>query len=255
VSANAAVLATANLSANIYKDGSFSGVAVTDTFFSLDTAETYYQVNGNAIIRGQLYPLLSTTRRSIPTNIDTVDGSTVVPTGGYSTLRYANQQGTERNPNSFVTFTGTQTGSGTNFTYLSVIYVDAATNKRNNDLLRGLTLELNLKISADATWFIEWFDSSLGEFLPAGTITTAAEWTPAYIDNFSLYVNQYANNRGQIILRVSVNSATATSLYVDLFGVRSWTSSAFTNQAFKSLFKDLGSLPGVFANGTTFNQS
>jgi len=239
---------------NSFKDGFFN-VSATDTFFDLDAGQTYFQVNGNQVIRGQIYPLLAATRRSIPTNIDTVDGSTVIPTGGLGTLRYANQQGTDRNPNSFVTFTATQASTGSNFTYLSVITVNSATNKRNFDIVRALQLELNLKISADATWFFEWFDSTLGEFLPAGTITTAAEWTPAYIYNADPATYQYANNRGKLALRVSVNSATATSLFVDLFGVRTWTPSSFTNQALKATFKLLNDYPGKFQNGTTINTS
>jgi len=248
---NAGALATANLT-GVFGDGLFSNAPVNDTFFQLDIGNTYYSVKGIQTIRGQLFPLVVPSRRQIPYSINTVNGATIVPAGGLGTLRFANQQGSERNSNSFVSFNATKNG-GTNYTYEGLFYLKSATNRKNFDLVRGLTLELNVKISNTATWFFEWFDSTLGEFIPAGTISTAATWTPAFIDNFNFAVSQYANNRHQLILRLSVNSATPTAIFVDLFGVRSWTPNAFTNQNLKDSFKLLDEFTGVFANGTAFN--
>jgi len=247
----AGALATANLT-GFFNDGLFLGDAVNDTFFQMDIGNAYYQVNGNAVIRGQLFPLLVPSRRQIPYNIQTVNGATIVPAAGLGTLRFANQQGTERNPNSFVTLNATKNG-GTNYTYEGLIFIKSATNRRNFDLVRGLTLEMNIKISNSATWFFEWFDSTLGEFIPAGTVFNTTLWSPAFIDNFNFAVSQYANNRHQLIIRVSVNSANPTSIFLDLFGVRSWTPNSFTNQGLKSSFKLLSESPAKFANGTILN--
>jgi len=247
----AGVLASANLT-GFFGDGLFSNAPINDTFFQIDFGNTYYTVNGLVKIRGQLFPLLVPTRRQIPKSVQTVNGATIVPPGGLGTLRFANQQGTERNSNSFVALNATRNG-GTNYTYEGLFFLNSGTNKRNFDLVRGLTLEMNIKISNTATWFFEWFDSTAGQFIPAGTVSNTTLWSPAFIDNFNFAVSQYANNRHQLIIRVSVNSANPTSLFLDLFGVRSWTPNAFTNQNLKASFKLFDESPGVFANGTLFN--
>jgi hypothetical protein len=238
-----------------YLDGKFTNVTVTDDFYAIDSGNLYYAVHTNATgsgtIRGQLYPILSPTRRSIPTRVDTVNGNTQVPTGGFHTLRYANQQGLERNSNSYVALVST--ANPTNFTYLGVFYMRSATNKRNFDLVRALSVEMNLRVVGTGTWLFEFFDSTTGEFIPAATVTTADNWTPAYIDNWAFETSDFANNRHQLIMRISVNSAVQSTLQLDLFGVRSWTPSSFSNQFLKPFVKILDSYPGKFANGTLIN--
>jgi len=246
-------LASGTLS-GVYNDAKFTNVTVDADFYSIDTSEAYYQVTATGgDIRGQVYALLSPSRRSIPYQVDTVSGNTINPGAGFGTLRFANQQGAERNPNSFITFEAA--AGATNFSYIGVVYFGAATNKKNYELVRALTVELNAKISGTGSWLFEIFDSSSGEFIPAGTLSTADNWTPAYIDNYDFSVSDFANTRNKLILRVSVNSASATSLYLDLFGIRSWTPSAAANQALKSVVKLLNTYPGVFANGTEINSS
>jgi len=247
----ASALATATLYGTL-NDGKFTNVTVDADFYSISTGNTYFQVSGTSgAIRGQIYPIVSPTQRSIPYFADTVNGNTVLPVGGFSTLRYANQQGSERNPHSFVSLVST--ANPTNFTYLGVFYLKSATNKKNFDLVRALTFEMNAKISGTGTWLFEVFDSTTGEFLPVGTLTTADLWTPAYIESWSFDTSSYANTRHQLVVRISVNSAAQSTLYLDLFGIRSWTPSTFANQALKSTIKIVTALSGKFANGTIIN--
>jgi hypothetical protein len=247
----APTLATATLS-GVYSDAHFSNVTVDPDFYSIDTAEAYYLVAAAAgNIRGQIYPLLTPSHRKIPISVDTVAGSTALPGAGFGTLRYANQEGSERNPNSYITFNAQ--ANPTNFTYIGVIYFQAATNKKNFELVRALTVEMNGRISGTGTWLFEFFDATTGEFIPAATWSTANNWTPAYIDYWQYSVHEFANSRQQLVMRVSVNSASATSLSLDLLGVRSWTPWAGSNFVLKGTVKFLNTYPGKFANGTLIN--
>jgi len=247
----APVLATATLS-GIYGDARFANITVDADFYSIDEAQSYFLVTAPAgNIRGQLYPLLVPSHRKIPLSVDTVAGATALPGAGLSTLRYANQEGSERNSNSYITFNAQ--ANPTNFTYIGVVYFNAATNKKNFELVRALTVEMNGRISGTGTWLFEFFDSTTGEFVPAATWSSAATWTPAYIDNWAYDVSNYADSRNRLVMRVSVNSVSATSLSLDLFGVRSWTPYAGSNENFKATSKFLNTYPGKFVNGTTIN--
>jgi len=251
-SETASALATATLYNSPTNDGKFSNVTTDADFPSIAFDLTYYQVTGTAgDIRGQIYGLLTPTRRSIPYSVDTVNGATRVPSAGFGTLRYANQDDAERNQNSYVSLISS--ANPTNFTYLAVFYFKAATNKKNFDLVRALTVEMNARITGTGTWLFEVFDSLNGEFLPLGTLTTADTWTPAYISAYSFDTPNYANTRGQLIMRVSVNSDSQSTLDLDLFGVRSWTPSATSNQALRFDAKVFSAFEGEFTNGTVIN--
>jgi len=113
---------------------------------------------------------------------------------------------------------------------------------------------MNVRIAgAGAPWLFEIFDSVTSTFVPIGTITTADFWTPAFVDYFEFDVSNFVNIKGQLTVRVSVNSAISTSLDFDLFGIRSWTPNSVTNGFFKDFVKLLNTYPGVFANGTTIH--
>jgi len=250
-STTAPVLATATLSGT-YNDGRFANQTIDADFYSIDEAQSYFLVTGSSgNIRGQIYPLLVPSHRHIPLSVDTVAGATALPGAGLSTLRYANQDGAERNPNSYISFNAQ--ANPTNFTYIGVVYFNAATNKKNAELVRALTVEMNGRITGAGTWLFEFFNSNTGEFVPAATWSTAVNWTPAYIDNWAYDVNNYADGRQRLIMRVSVNSATPTTLALDLLGVRTWTPWATSNENFKATAKFLNTYPGKFVNGTTIN--
>jgi len=251
----ASILATGTLHTTSFSQNyaSWSNITINNDFYSIDNGDTYYEILSSENIRGQVYPVVSPTRRSIPISIDTIDGNTTVPAAGYGTLRYANQQGTEKNFNSFVRFEAIS--DGTNFTYLAVISFEAATNKKNDVLVRALTLEMNLRIIGSGTWFFEFYDNSLGQYIPAGTISNATDWTPAYIDNYSVAVNGYSNKRRINIVRVSTTSSTSTTLWVDLMGLRSWVPSSNSNTFFKIVSKLTATFPAKFSNGTEIHTS
>jgi hypothetical protein len=247
----AAALATATLT-GFYGDARFANITVDADFYSIDESQSYFDVAAaSGAIRGQLYPVLVPSHRKIPLSVDTVAGATALPGAGLSTLRYANQEGNERNPNSYITFNAQ--ANPTNFTYIGVVYFNAATNKKNYELVRALTVELNGRISGTGTWLFEFFDSTTGEFVPVATWSSAPTWTPALIENWAYDVHNYADSRQRLIMRVSVNSASATSLSLDLFGIRSWTPYAGSNENFKATAKFLNTYPGKFANGTQIN--
>jgi len=250
-STTAPAVANASLS-GVYGDASFGNITVDADFYSIDEGQAYLEATGSkGSIRGQVYPLLVPSHRKIPLSVDTVAGATVLPGAGLSTLRYANQEGNRRNTNSYITFQAQ--ANPVNFTYIGVVYFSASTNKKNFELARALTVEMNGLISGTGTWLFEFFDSTTGVFVPTATWTTAAQWTPAYIDNWAYDVQNYADARQRLILRVSVNSPTATSLSLDLFGVRTWTPWGLSNEAFKSTSKFLNTYPGKFQNGTLIN--
>jgi hypothetical protein len=257
--ANASVsttaLATANLT-GIYSDAKFNSVAVDADFYSIDTYESYFEVNSATAfnnIRGNIYPLLTPSRRRIPTYVDTVSGTTILPGAGLGTLRWANQEGAERNTNSYISLQSEDIG-GT-FSYIGVFTFPAATNKKNFELVRALTVELNARIQNTGTWVFEFFDSTSATFIPVGTLsdTTVSGWTPAYIDNWDFGVSNYANFRRELIMRVSTSSTAQTTLYLDLFAIRSWVPGSGSNQALKSVVQFLNTYPGQFANGTEIN--
>jgi len=251
-SSTAPILATGNLT-GVFQDAHFNGITPTEDFYTgIDYAQSYYLVtaaSGN--IRGQVYPLLSPSHRRIPYKIDTVSGNTVLPGAGLGTLRYGNQQGNERNTNSYLSLDAVI--NPTNYTYVGVFYIAGATNKKNVDIVRAYTVEMNARIGGAGTWLFEFFDATSGEYVPVATWTTAAQWTPAYIDDYDFAVRDFSNNRRTLVMRISVNSATPTSLYLDVFGVRSWIPYGNSNQVLKDVAKFLNFNPGEFANGTQIN--
>jgi len=251
-SQTASALATGTL-AGLFDDGKFANVTIDGNFYFIDYGQSYYEVQGSeGNIRGQIYPLLTPTRRAIPYKVDTVAGTTREPGAGFASLRYANQEGNDRNSNSYMSLTASPTSG--NFTYIGVMYLEAATNKKNQELVRAFTLELNAKILGTGTWVFEFFDSTNGEFVPIGTLTDAVNWTPAFVDDYDFAVSDFANVRSQLVMRVSVNSEFSTSLLLDLFGLRSWVPSSNSNQVLKSIVKFLDAFPGVFSNGTVINE-
>jgi len=251
VSKDGALLATATLSGS-FSDGEFSGVIPTSDFYAIDQIETYYQVNAtDGGLRGQVFPLLSPTRRKIPTAVSTVAGTTVYPGAGLQTLRYANQIGKENNANSYMQFVATANPS--NFTYIGVVTFPAATNKRNANNVRALSVEMNGRIVGNGTWLFEFFDATLGEFIPVATWTSASQWTPAFIDDYNFLIREYANKRNEITMRVSVNSASSTTLQLDVFGIRSYTPYSKSNEFLRFLGRFFSDKPAIYANGTLVN--
>jgi len=255
-SVSTTALATANIS-GVYSDAHFSGVAVDPDFYSIDTYESYFEVNSAVAsnnIRGNIYPVLTPSRRRVPYQVDTVSGTTIYPGAGLGTLRWANQEGSKTNANSYITLQS-ESISGT-FSYIGVFTFHAATNKKNFELVRALTVELNARIQNTGTWTFEFFDSTYATFIPVGTLSdaTVSSWTPTYIDNWDFGVSDYANSRREISMRVSTSSTVQTTLYLDLFAIRSWVPGSGSNQALKSVVQFLNTYPGEFANGTTINQ-
>jgi len=208
---------------------------------------TYFAVNNAAgvNIRGQVYPILGLTRRAIPTELQTVTGISNIPVDGFETLRYANLEVTQRNGNSIVSCVSTQTGGVGNYTYQGEFFFPTAASRRNFEGIRSLLIDLNVRIvGSAATWNFDWFDSSTGAHVPAGTFSTvSSNWTEGVLIRFNPDVVTFSNNRAQQVVRVTVNSATPTTLWLDLFAIRSYTPSAVFNQIFKTPLKQLLLLP------------
>jgi len=221
---------------------------VTTDFFSPGTGNAYIQVNTqarpNGEIRADLFPTLALTRRAIPYAVEAVDGSFSAP-NGLATLRYANQVGNEKNFGSFVSIVSTQDTPGANWTAQVLFKFPAATSRRNFNLVRALSIELNLRLFGTGTWAFDWFDSTTGGYVSAATFSTAGLWTSGFADYFGVNANTFTNSRGQLVVRVSVNSAVATTLWIDLFGIRSYEPNSFTNQFLKPAIETIDTLPVV----------
>jgi len=220
---------------------------ITSDFLSPETAEAYYLVSSTSRpsgdIRGQLYPLLARTHRKIPNQVDTVSGQTTIPVAGLGTLRYPNQEGVEKNFQSFVACQATQASAGANFTYEGVFKLPASTIRRNFGTVRGLIMELNLRSFGGSTWLFEWFDSTTGLFIPAATYNDTTQWNAGLVYNLDPTVADYANNRAVMAVRVSTSWPTSTSLWIDLLGVRAYQPTGLTNPIIKNIMKQLLLLP------------
>jgi hypothetical protein len=239
-------IATASLSGT-FNDGKFNNVSTNDNFLYIDDGLLYYLVDGTAgQIRGQIYPLVTYTRRQVPFKVRTTAGTTRVSNvTGFSTLRFANQAGANKNLNSYITLS-----TDSNNEYQGLFYYKSATNRKNFELVRGLSLELNAKVtgSTAGTWNIEFFDSTTGLFITTATLKSSnfANWFPGYVDYFYSSTAEFANNRKEFIIRVSTTGNTAASqLNLDLFGVRYWIPGSFTNAVWRQAVKLLLTLPAV----------
>jgi hypothetical protein len=240
------------------QDGLFINGTANDNSVAISYGLTYVEViSTSGTIRGQVYPLLKRTLKRIPYRADTVNGNTILPRTGFTTLRRNNQESNENNKNSYISLQATL--SSTNYTYLGVFYFNGAVIRRNDDLVRGYTIELNLRISGSGTWLFEFFDAGAQTFIPVGTISTAAAWTRVDVEHWNLDVNNYLNKRSQLAIRVSVNSLSATTLDLDDFDVETYIPGSIAgyepgaNQAFKDTIKIFNSYPGKFQNGTLYN--
>jgi len=110
-------------------------------------------------------------------------------------------------------------------------------------LVRGLSIELNLRLFGSGTWSFDWFDSETGGNVNAATFSTPGNWTAGFADYFAIDASTFANNRRQLVVRVSFNAATASTLWIDLFGIRSYQPTALSNQILKPFAQLIDSLP------------
>jgi hypothetical protein len=254
------ILATATLY-GAYNDGKFVNEPFNNLAVGISLGATYFQVSSaSGDIRGQIYPLLKRTLKRYPYKADTVNGNTIVPAKGFATLRRENLIGNENNQNSYVNLVSSLSTS--NYTYLGVFYFNGAVNRRNVDLVRGYNIDLNARIGGAGTWLFEIFDATSGQFLPVGTLTSASSnttWIDTSIVKFVYGVKDYLNKRSQLAIRISVNSASSTSMALDVFSVRTWIPGSIrdyepgANEAFKDTIKLLNTYPGKFKNGTLYN--
>jgi hypothetical protein len=219
---------------------------VTTTFFAANQYQAYVQVNTavrpNGDVRGQLIPTLGLTRRAIPYSVQSVTGSFSAP-NGLETLRHPNMQGVQKNFGSFVSCVAQQTTPGTNFTFEALFKFPASTTRRNFNLVRGLSIELNLRLFGSGTWSFDWFDSETGGNVNAATFSTPGNWTAGFADYFAVDASTFANNRRQLVVRVTFNAATSSTLWIDLFGIRAYQPDALSNQILKPFAQIIDILP------------
>jgi hypothetical protein len=205
---------------------------VTGEFYGQQILLSYLQVDSSLFpagaIRGQVLPTLGRTRRAIPEKIDTIFGVTNVP-GSLNTLRWANQQGTERNDASFISLVTTQVGGAGNFTYQGFFHFEARASRRNFDIIRGLTLELNVRQFGAGTWNFDYFDASTGAHVPTATFSTPGNWTIGIADYFQHDASSLNTLRKQLVLRITATGLTSSTLWIDLFGIRSYEPTATAN--------------------------
>jgi hypothetical protein len=240
-------IATASLS-GFFNDGKFTNISINDNFLYIDNGLLYYLVDGTlGQIRGQIYPLVTYTRRAVPYKLITTAGtSRVSNVTRFSSLRFSNQLGNDKNPNSYVTCLT----DPTDFNYAGLFYFPAGTNRKNFELVRGVSLEINAKVTGDTTgtWSIEFFDSTTGLFITTATLKSSnfANWFAAYVDYFYSSTSEFATNRKAFVIRVSTFGNKANSqLNLDLFGLRYWVPSSFTNGVWRQVVKLFQLLPAI----------
>lgn len=219
---------------------------VTSDFYSQQFGFGYLQVNSatfpNGAIRGQLLPTLGRTRRAIPTEATTITGITSAP-NGFETLRFPNMQGNERNDNSFISLSTTQANSTSNFTYQGFFSFPAAASRRNYNNVRGYSLELNLRQFGTGTWNFDYFDATTGVHVPTATFSSPGLWTVGVANYYQHDASTFNNNRGELVIRITANWPTSTTLWVDLMGLRSYEPYAFSNIVFKEFIVGIGTIP------------
>jgi hypothetical protein len=235
------ILATATLS-GVFSDGKFNQIPINENFYFIDYGLSYYEVLATTgAIRGQLYSVVTPSHRRIPNGVDQVSGFTLAPAGSFRTLRYANQEGSENNDNSYVRLVTAATGG--DFTYEGVFTFQGRTSRNNFEIVRGYTVELNLRIDGVAVWLFEIFDFTAGVYRSIGTVDSVTVWTPMYVEYFPTNVHEIATNRKNFVLRVSTLDTATSTLYLDLFAVRVWVPTSLTNQFWRFIVKTLLTLP------------
>jgi hypothetical protein len=206
---------------------------VTSDFFAQQIGLTYVVVTSAAFpageLRCQVLPTLGRTRRIIPVSAETVTGETSA-LGGFGTLRFANQQDNERNDASFISLIAQQTNGTGNYTYQAFFRFPSAASRRNFDNVRGLVLELNVRQFGDAVWNFDYFDATTGSHVPTATFSTPGLWTPGFANYVHHDAHTFTNNRKELVVRVTVDTPTPSTLWVDLFAIRSYEPTAATNQ-------------------------
>jgi hypothetical protein len=221
---------------------------VTNDFYSPLYGLAYLQVDSTTFpagdIRGQLYPTLGRTRRAIPNIVNTIFGDTSAP-NGLATLRYANQQDNENNPGSFISLTPVLDSTTGNYTYQAFFKFPAAASRRNFNNIRGFTLELNVRQFGDATWNFDYYDATTGIHIPTATFSTPGLWTPGFANYYHPDASTFANIRAQLVVRVTLNSATTSTLWIDLFAVRSFEPTSSTNIVIKPFILETQLLPST----------
>lgn len=224
---------------------------VTSDFFAQQLGLTYVNIASAAFptgeLRCQVYPTLGRTRRAVPASVETVSGTTDT-TSGFNTLRFANQQDNERNDGSFISLVASLDATSGNYTYQAFFRFPTAATRRNFNNIRGLSLELNARQFGAATWNFDYFDATSGLHVPTATFSSPGLWTPGFADYFHHDVFEFSNNRGELVVRVTVESVTPTTLWLDLFAIRSYEPTAVTTQFVRTAILSSSTLPVVLGS-------
>jgi hypothetical protein len=169
--------------------------------------------------------------------------------GDLSTLRWANQQGTERNDASFISLIATQPLNATgNFTYQGFFHFEAKASRRNFDNVRGLTLELNVRQFGAGTWNFDYFDATTGAHIPVATFSTPGNWTVGIADYFKHEASTFNTIRKDLVLRITTTQATQSIIWLDLLAIRSYEPTSFTNQLVRDFILETSTFELQFSN-------
>jgi len=207
----------------------FDALAKDEAYLVVDSAKYPF-----GEIRGNLLTTCETKRRQIADRIfvtaGTISGSLDV------TLR-ASLTGTLFRKNSYVGFLpSNSSGFSMVFTFQLPI------SKKNTNLIRGLTMDLNLRTLDGAVWLFEWYNAVSQTWITAGSFQQT-NWTFGFVNYFAKDVANLVDINGGVSVRVS-NPTAKTPLYVDQFTIQPWVPKEATNSIMRAVLKDLRALLG-----------
>jgi len=229
---------------------SSAGVFVKPQFFTQEFLETYFQVasakHPKGDIRGQIANVARATHRHVPYSVNQIYGATQAP-NGYATLRHSNQENFNNHAGSYITLQTTQQSTG-QWLYQGVFYFRSGARKQNQQTIRGLRMEVNLRqvgAQPGTSWTFEVFNARNNTWMTAGVLTsTARTWQYAAIElDLGSLAWGLPSSRGYVLMRISAQSSTQQNLLLDLFAMRFYIPSVAMNQAIKSVIKVLPQLP------------
>jgi hypothetical protein len=204
----------------------------TISYLYNNPSQAYVQVNSAAYpsgdIRGQMYPLVTPRRRTVPLSFTATTGFL---TGNLASLYRATQYATNNNRNSYVTLTPTAGAFDGYFLY------QLPFNKGNLEDVRMFTLNMNARATDGATWTI-WYYNYFSSAYEEYATFTSSKWQLAFLDNYDYVTFNYISSNGYMRIRITATAASVP-LELDEFTIRAWAPSNEANSYLRSVIKNL----------------
>jgi len=182
----------------------------------------------NGDIRGQLYPLVTPRRRTVPLSFTPTTGSLA---GNLASLYRATQYGNNNNRNSYLTLTPNAGAFDGYFLY------QLPFNKGNLEDVRMFTLNMNARATDGSTWTIYYYNYFTSAYELYATFTSS-RWQLAFLDNYDYVTFNYISSNGYMRIRLTATAATVP-LDLDEFTIRAWAPNNEANTYLRSVIRNL----------------